>query len=143
MVIQWTIVLLAVGFLVWTGIVGTTAWLSERAQFFARCGCAQHPLSAVELRNALQVAEASQRGYLTGGNEIYLAPLRQCQSDGGAPARGPEGQLANDASVAPMLARLATVVVDKIERDGPDRLPRRDMRDATHWRCSAPTAARR
>jgi CHASE3 domain sensor protein len=30
---------------------------------------------AVSLRSALQTAEASQRGYLLTGNEIYLAPL--------------------------------------------------------------------
>jgi CHASE3 domain sensor protein len=31
-------------------------------------------IAAVELRAALQRAESSQRGYLVGGNEIYLAP---------------------------------------------------------------------
>ena len=30
--------------------------------------------AAVELRNAVQTAESSQRGFLFTGNEIYLAP---------------------------------------------------------------------
>jgi two-component sensor histidine kinase len=36
--------------------------------------------SAVELRNAVQTAEASQRGFLVTGNEIYLAPFNTAKA---------------------------------------------------------------
>lgn len=71
-----TIILLSIGFLALLGIIGATVWLGERAQyFFEESGRARvSRLSTVELRNALQTAELSQRGFLVGGNEIYLAP---------------------------------------------------------------------
>ena len=75
-VIGSSIFLLATGFLTLLGIVGATAWLSEQSSsYFAESNRSRAlRVSAVELRSALQSAEASQRGYLVGGNEIYLAP---------------------------------------------------------------------
>ena len=57
-------------------IVGMTIWLGERAQvYFNEVIEARDTRgSAVELRNAVQAAESSQRGFLVTGNEIYLAP---------------------------------------------------------------------
>ena len=75
-VIRSTIALLIVGLLALVGIVGTTIWLAERAQvYFNEVIEARDARgSAVELRNAVQSAESSQRGFLLTGNEIYLAP---------------------------------------------------------------------
>ena len=74
-VVRSTIALIVVGFLALLGIVGMTIWLGERAQFYFNDVIAARDIraSAVELRNALQTAEASQRGYLVTGNQIYLA----------------------------------------------------------------------
>jgi CHASE3 domain sensor protein len=92
-VINSTIILLLVGFIALLAIVGTTIWLGENAQryvdeaFRAR----ETRISAVELRSALQSAESSQRGFLVGGNEIYLAPYANAKSAGSDPVRTPEG----------------------------------------------------
>ena len=71
-VVRSTILLLGVGFLTLLGIVATTIWLSERAQYsFSEVVEARETRGAsVELRTALQTAESSQRGYLATGNEI-------------------------------------------------------------------------
>jgi two-component sensor histidine kinase len=59
-------------------IVGMNFWLGERAQFYFddAIGARDTRVAAVELRNALQTAEASQRGFMITGNEIYLAPYQ-------------------------------------------------------------------
>ena len=75
-VVNSTIILLLVGFLALLAIVGTTIWLGENAQRYVdeASQVRETRISAVELRSALQSAESSQRGFLVGGNEIYLAP---------------------------------------------------------------------
>src|SRR5579872_1813850 len=75
-VINFTILSLAMGFLSLLAIVGATIWLSQRTQqyFEESLRLRDIRISAVELRSAVQSAESSQRGFLTGGNEIYLAP---------------------------------------------------------------------
>ncbi|HEX2554624.1 MAG TPA: ATP-binding protein [Microvirga sp.] len=75
-VVRASIALLVVGFLALVGIVGMTIWLAERAQVYFRdvIEARDARSSAVELRNAVQAAESSQRGFLLTGNEIYLAP---------------------------------------------------------------------
>ena len=92
-VINSTIILLLVGFIALLAIVGTTIWLGENAQryvdetFLVR----ETRISAVELRSALQSAESSQRGFLVGGNEIYLAPYANAKVAGSDPVRTFEG----------------------------------------------------
>ena len=63
-VIQATTAFLIVGFLALFGIVGTTVWLNERAQSFHSDGAIEREIrnAAIELRDALRTAEASQRG---------------------------------------------------------------------------------
>jgi signal transduction histidine kinase len=75
-VVQSTFGFLLVGFLALFGIVGMTFWLGERAQvyFDEVIEARDTRASAVELRNAVQTAESSQRGFVLTGNEIYLAP---------------------------------------------------------------------
>lgn len=71
-----TAALLVVGFLTLLGIVGMTIWLGERVQVYFKEVIEARDTrgAAVELRNAVQGAESSQRGFLYTGNEIYLAP---------------------------------------------------------------------
>ena len=69
-------IFLIIGFLALLAIVGMTFWLGERAQsYFDRAIEARDTRgAAVDVRNAVQTAESSQRGFMVGGNEIYLAP---------------------------------------------------------------------
>ena len=80
-VVNSTIILLTVGFLALLAIIGATIWLGENAQHYAgQASLARDTrISAVELRSALQNAESSQRGFLVGGNEIYLAPYNSAK----------------------------------------------------------------
>src|ERR1700742_2086997 len=75
-VVNFSILLLSVGFLALFGIIGMTVWLGERARLYAEEAGRLRDIrvAAVELRSALQSAESSQRGFLVSGNEIYLAP---------------------------------------------------------------------
>lgn len=75
-VIQATTVLLFVGLLALLCIVGMTVWLGQRAERHLEeiIDARNIRSAAVEMRNAMQAAESSQRGYLLTGNEIYLAP---------------------------------------------------------------------
>jgi signal transduction histidine kinase len=75
-IVQTSIVLLIVGFLALLFIVGMALWLGQRAQSYSDEALAARDarIAAVDLRYAIQTAESSQRGYLLGGNEIYLAP---------------------------------------------------------------------
>lgn len=75
-VAQYSVALLAIGFLALLAIVGMTVWLGERAQIYANdtAQARDTRASAVELRSATQSAESAQRGFLLTGNEIYLAP---------------------------------------------------------------------
>lgn len=80
--VQSTTVLLLVGFLALLAIIGMTIWLGQRAQVYfddvIRARDARG--AAVELRNATQTAESSQRGFLVTGNEVYLAPYDSAKS---------------------------------------------------------------
>ena len=80
-VVQATTVLLFVGLLALLCIVGMTVWLSQRADKHLDeiIDARSIRSAAVEMRNALQTAESSQRGYLLTGNEIYLAPYATSQ----------------------------------------------------------------
>jgi two-component sensor histidine kinase/CHASE3 domain sensor protein len=119
-VVRSTISLLAVGFLTLLGIVLMTSWLNERAQtYFNEVMEARTTReAAVELRNALQAAESSQRGFLYTDNEIYFEPykgdktlaLRQLDRLKAALAPYPEAEA--------MLRRLDEIVPEKfVEMD--------------------------
>ena len=75
-VVRSTFGFLLVGFLALLGIVGMTFWLGERSQVYFNEAIEARNMgrAAAELRNAVQSAESSQRGFLLTGNEIYLAP---------------------------------------------------------------------
>src|ERR1700709_1117020 len=81
-VVNSTIILLTVGFMALLAIVGATIWLGENARHYGDEASLARDIriSAVELRSALQSAESSQRGFLVGGNEIYLAPYNSAKT---------------------------------------------------------------
>ncbi len=131
LVVRSTIVLLAVAFLTLVGIVGMTIWLGERSQnYFNEVIEARNARSAsVDLRNAMQAAEASERGFLVTGNEIYLAPY------GTAKARAQEHLDALRNALAPYreadlrLQRLGALVADKFTLMDQTIALKTDLRD--------------
>ena len=74
MPVTWTLLVIAA--LALLSIIGTTTWLAHRSQIYFNDVIEARDIrsAVVELRNAVQVAESSQRGFLATGNEIYLAP---------------------------------------------------------------------
>jgi two-component sensor histidine kinase len=75
-VIGSTLVFLIIGLGALLVIVGTTYWLGQRSQSYFDQSIEARDIrfAAVEYRNAVQIAESSQRGFLVSGNQIYLAP---------------------------------------------------------------------
>jgi two-component sensor histidine kinase len=116
-VINLTIVLLTVGLLALVGIVATTIWLGEKAQIYAEDATSARNtrIAAVELRAALQNAESSQRGYLVGGNEIYLAPYDSAKTQAVSQLERLKSSLSALPQAARLVERLSQVVVEKIE----------------------------
>jgi two-component sensor histidine kinase/CHASE3 domain sensor protein len=131
-VVNSTIVLLTIGFLSLLGIVLTTIWLGEKAQLYFEEATQLRDtrVAAVELRAALQNAESSQRGYLVGGNEIYLAPYDTAKRQALLHLDRLSRSDALPAATQPVLRRLGSIVSEKItEMDGTIEL-KRAFRDA-------------
>jgi signal transduction histidine kinase len=131
-IVRSTIALIVVGFLALLGIVGMTIWLGERAQFYFDYTIAARDVraSAVELRNALQTAEASQRGYLVTGNQIYLAPYGTAKAQAQRLLETVKRQLATREDTQAALQRLASITVEKINEMDETIALKRDRRDA-------------
>lgn len=126
-VVQSTIGLLAVGFGALLAIVLMTFWLNERAQTYAREVRDSRVTreAAVELRNAMQAAESSQRGFLYTGNEIYLANYDGSKSRASAQLVVLKGSIARFSETAKSVARLDEIVLEKFtEIDETIRLTR-------------------
>jgi two-component sensor histidine kinase/CHASE3 domain sensor protein len=115
-VVNSTILLLSVGFLVLFGIVGMTVWLGERARLYSdEAGRLRDTrVAAVELRSALQSAESSQRGFLIGGNEIYLAPYDTAKTQVNAQFARIQQSLTG-SNLDALLDRLSSIIKEKIE----------------------------
>jgi two-component sensor histidine kinase len=114
-VISFTIIALTVGFLTLLTIVGTTIWLSERARFYAEDSIAARDtrIAAVELRNAMQGAESSQRGFLVSGNEIYLAPFDSAKATAERELERLKNALSPYKETEALLSRLSTLMSEK------------------------------
>lgn len=115
-VVSFTIIFLAIGFLALLGIVGTTLVLGERAQvYFTEVVTARDQRSAVvEMRNALTGTEASQRGFMVSGNEIYLAPYDLAKSDVQRHLGNIRRLFAAHTEVLPSVERLEAISAAKI-----------------------------
>lgn len=131
-VIQSTIIFLVVGLLSLIAIVGATIWLSERAAFFANDAIAARDVrvSAVELRSAVQGAESSQRGFLAGGNEIYLAPYDNAKAAAEQQLDALKRALSANNSTEAMLARLSIVLDDKFDEMDRTIALKKNLQDA-------------
>jgi two-component sensor histidine kinase len=114
-VIRSSVGLLGAGLAVLLIIVGMTIWLGERAQnSFSRVADARNVRSiAVELRNAVQTAESSQRGFIATSNEIYLAPLGRAKAQTTRQLQALERTRVTQDSPA-LMTRLAGAISSKI-----------------------------
>lgn len=130
--VQSTTALLLVGFLALLGIVGMTFWLGERAQvYFNEVIAARDARSAaVDLRNAVQTAESSQRGFLYTGNEIYLAPYGPAKVLAERQLAAVNRMLASYEGINASLERLTAVVNEKFAEMDQSIALKRDYRDA-------------
>ena len=130
--VQSTTALLLVGFLALLGIVGMTVWLGERAQvYFNEVIAARDARSAaVDLRNAVQTAESSQRGFLFTGNEIYLASYGPARTLAERQLAAVNRLLASYDGVNASLHRLTTVINEKFAEMDQSIALKRDYRDA-------------
>lgn len=116
-VIQTASAFLTVGFLALFLIVGMTNWLSNRAENFTDALAVHTDLrnQAMALRDALRTAESSERGFLLTGNEIYLAPYETARAQVNRNLAGVVAHLQEDPAAAKMLARLVTVITDRLD----------------------------
>jgi signal transduction histidine kinase len=130
--VQSTTALLLVGFLALLGIVGMTFWLGERAQvYFNEVIAARDARSAaVDLRNAVQTAESSQRGFLFTGNEIYLASYGPAKTLAERQLAAVNRLLAPNEGANASLQRLTTVINEKFAEMDQSIALKRDYRDA-------------
>ena len=127
-----TIALIAVGFLALFAIVAMTIWLGERGQeYFDEVIAARNTgASAVNLRNAVQTAESSQRGFLVTGNEIYLAPYSTAKLLAYRQLEILTRSLAPYKESAAALQRLTQIVNDKFAEMDQTIALKRERRDA-------------
>ena len=108
---------LLIGFVALMTIVAMNFWLGERAQsyFEGAIEARDTRVAAVELRNALQTAEASQRGFIITGNEIYLAPYQSAKFQAERQLSALKAILLSDPGSDATLERLTAILAAKFE----------------------------
>src|SRR5882757_558231 len=108
---------LLTGFVALMAIVATNFWLGERAQFYFDNAIAARDtrVAAVELRNAMQTAESSQRGFIITGNEIYLAPYQAAKIQAQRHLAALQTLLLSYPNSETLLKRLTAVVGTKFD----------------------------
>jgi two-component sensor histidine kinase/CHASE3 domain sensor protein len=108
---------LLTGFVALMAIVATNFWLGERAQFYFDNAIAARDtrVAAVELRNAVQTAEYSQRGFIITGNEIYLAPYQSAKTQARRHLLELQALLPSYPNSDLILQRLTTIISDEFE----------------------------
>jgi signal transduction histidine kinase len=130
--VQSTVALLFVGFLALLGIVGMTFWLGERAQVYFNevIEARDTRAAAVDLRNAVQTAESSQRGFLFTGNEIYLAPFDTAKTLAQRQLEALNRMLAPYKGGDISIQRLTTIITDKFNEMDQSIALKRNRQDA-------------
>src|SRR5690242_13925402 len=131
-VVSSTIVLLAIGFLALLAIVGSTAWLGEKSRDYSEENSRLRDvrIAAVELRSALQSAESSQRGFLVGGNEIYLAPYDAAKAQGLSQFENLKLLLPPSPQNQIVLDRLSKIIPEKFSEMDRTIALKKDFQDA-------------
>jgi len=133
-VVQSVSALMIVGLLALVGIVGMTVWLNERSRVYFEEVIEARDIrtAAVDLRSAVQSAEASQRGFILTGNEIYLSPYNTSKTTAGrrlellqqkAAVAGPAGIVDRLAgSVAAKFSETDQTIALKLDRKDAEAL---------------------
>jgi two-component sensor histidine kinase len=131
-VINSTIALLALGAVALIGIVGMTVWLAERANVAGEQALLIRSVrtAAVELRSAVQAAESSQRGFLVGGNEIYLAPYGSAKSNAQSQLERLRAGWATTDQPETVIGRISSTLLEKIDEMDRSIALKRELRDA-------------
>ena len=122
---------LLIGFVALMTIVAMNVWLGERAQsYFEGAIAARNTrVAAVELRNAMQTAESSQRGFIITGNEIYLAPYQAAKNQAQRRLSALQTFLLSYPGSDAMLQRLTAIVGIKFDELDRTIALKRDQRD--------------
>jgi len=127
-----TISLLVVGLLALLAIVAATLWLGARSQayFDEVLQARDSRTAAVDLRNSVQTAETSQRGFLLTGDLSYLVPYAASKGGWRAHFEMMQRVLAGNPELGPSIARVGTTIDEKFaEMDETIQL-KREGRDA-------------
>lgn len=122
---------LLIGFLALMAIVAMNFWLGERAQSYFEDAISARDtrIAAVELRNAMQTAESSQRGFILTGNEIYLAPYQAAEIQARRHMSALQTLLSSSSGSDVTLARLETLLAAKFAELDRTIALKRDKRD--------------
>jgi two-component sensor histidine kinase/CHASE3 domain sensor protein len=105
------------------------AWRKGSDLHRRRKQCSNDPCRSVELRAALQSAESSQRGYLVGGNEIYLAPFDSAKRQAIIYLEQLVLLLSAPPSNPRLIQRLSQLVTEKIDEMDRTISFKRELRD--------------
>lgn len=113
-------------------IVIMSFWLSERSASLQRDTTHARLIraSASEMRNALQTAESSQRGYIATGNQIYLAPFGVARATGERQLLDLGQRLAGRPESTSIVARLSEIASAKFTEMDESISLKRERRDA-------------
>ncbi|WP_095203399.1 CHASE3 domain-containing protein [Mesorhizobium carmichaelinearum] len=112
-------------------IVAMNFWLGERAQSYFDDAIAARDtrIAAVELRNAMQTAESSQRGFIITGNEIYLAPYQSAKTQARRHLQALQTLLLSYPNSDLALQRLSAILTSKFDEFDRTIALTRDHRD--------------
>lgn len=130
--VRLTTVFLFVGFAALMSIVAMNFWLGERAQsYFTDAIAARNArVAVVELRNALQTAESSERGFLITGNETYLGPYQTGKALAQRHLGDLQTLLVGYPASSAGLERLTAILASKFDEMDHIITLKRDQRDA-------------
>jgi signal transduction histidine kinase len=111
-----TLALLAVGLVALLAIVGTVIYLGERSQVYFNDVLEARDVrtAAVDLRNALRVAESGQRGFIVSGEEIYLENYERAKEVMPLRYETLKAMLSADQAATPALDELKQTIDEKI-----------------------------
>ncbi|WEZ85549.1 CHASE3 domain-containing protein (plasmid) [Rhizobium sp. 32-5/1] len=111
-----TFALVILGIAALFAIIGSSVWLSSRAQDLSDAVLEARDAKsiAVDLRSALQAAESSQRGFLYTDNEVYLSPYDQAKQKAKAAVALLPDALSDYSDLSAAVERLSDVARAKV-----------------------------
>ena len=115
LIVPLSLILLVVGLVSLLAVVGMTFWLGNRTNehFDGVIRSRDVRAAAVEIRSAVQSAEASQRGLLLTGNQIYLSPYDAAKATANRQLDNLRRNLDGDPQFQAVLQRLTAIIAEK------------------------------